>query len=91
VSIQDQGSGIGKNDIKRLFDYNGLMKSKRVGENGLGLSICRQVICALGGDIICQSRRDGLGSNFTFAIKLNQVPKQDEEILSQQDIPFANI
>jgi len=93
VSIQDQGSGIGKNDIKRLFDYNGLIKSKRAGLSGigLGLCICRQVICALGGDIICQSRRDGLGSNFTFAIKLNQIPIQDEEILSQHDIPFTNI
>lgn len=40
VSIQDQGSGIGKNDIKRLFDYNGLIKSKRVGESGIGLGLC---------------------------------------------------
>ena len=70
VDITDNGIGIGKNDIPKLFQkfYQVDSQSNRkVGGTGLGLSICRHIIETHGGEIGVHSTL-GKGSTFSFTL-----------------------
>jgi DNA-binding response OmpR family regulator len=70
VSVTDQGLGIGKEDLKRLFTKFYRVDSamtREIGGTGLGLSICKNIIELLGGEITVKSK---LGSGSTFAFTL---------------------
>ncbi|NUO53072.1 MAG: PAS domain-containing protein [Polyangiaceae bacterium] len=62
VEIVDTGTGIRDADLPRLFDP--FFTTRAPGEGlGLGLSVCHQIISALGGRIDVESRF-GVGSTF---------------------------
>ncbi len=66
VEISDNGAGIAPAIIERIFDP--LFTTKPIGVgSGLGLSICKGIISALGGSITVQSE---LGRGTTFCITL---------------------
>ena len=73
VRVQDSGIGIDKNEEKNLFKPF-WRSEKRISQqhnprgNGLGLSICKQICKALGGDIELESS-SVLGSTFVFSMK----------------------
>ena len=70
VSISDTGSGIKKEDMKKLFKSFQQVDSKRnrnIEGTGLGLAICKQLISLMGGEIQAESIY-GKGSKFTFSI-----------------------
>jgi signal transduction histidine kinase/DNA-binding response OmpR family regulator len=70
VSVTDEGLGIGKEDLKRLFTKFYRVDSamtREIGGTGLGLSICKNIIELLGGEITVKSK---LGSGSTFAFTL---------------------
>jgi len=70
VSISDTGSGIKKEDMKKLFKSFQQVDSKRnrnIEGTGLGLAICKQLISLMGGEIQAESVY-GKGSKFTFKI-----------------------
>ena len=73
TQIIDQGIGINKKDIAKLFkpfvQINGDKNRPNEG-TGLGLSICKSLINKLGGTIQVQSEI-GKGSNFTFKLPLS--------------------
>lgn len=71
ISVRDQGIGIGKQDMGRIFDrfYQVQQARRPDGGVGLGLSICKHIIEAHGGRIWAEST-PGQGSTFSFALPL---------------------
>ena len=74
MSISDQGLGIPRKDLGRIFDRFFRVdkaRSRKQGGTGLGLAISKEVINMLGGQIWVDSV-EGHGS--TFYISLPYVP-----------------
>ena len=74
VTVKDNGIGISQMDIPYVFDKffrAEKSRSSRIPGSGLGLSICKFIVEAHGGDIYCRSRGQGKGAEFTFTIDTN--------------------
>lgn len=72
ISVSDNGAGIPYEYQSRIFDKFVQVKSeKALGGSGLGLTICREIVCAHGGTIWVDSAL-GKGSTFTFALTTSQ-------------------
>jgi signal transduction histidine kinase len=71
VSISDNGIGMTKEDIKRVFDefYRADKSIKYKDSYGLGLSICKRIVEKHGGTIWVDSKGIGKGSTFYFTLK----------------------
>lgn len=70
VSISDEGVGIPKEDLKRIFDrfYRvDKARTRKLGGTGLGLAIAKEVIKAHGGEIWAESV-EGKGTTITFTL-----------------------
>jgi signal transduction histidine kinase len=74
VTVMDSGKGIDTEAKAQVFTPFFTDKAKG---NGLGLSFCRQVIEALGGEIFFDSA-PGQGSKFSFALPLVSVYAESE-------------
>ncbi|MBI5361266.1 MAG: HAMP domain-containing protein [Planctomycetes bacterium] len=69
IAIKDTGTGITKEDLKRIFDY--FFTTKEPGKGtGLGLPICKQIVNDHGGTIDVQSEPDK-GSIFIIKLPVN--------------------
>lgn len=78
ISVTDQGIGIAKEDIPKLFTHFTQLASsqyRKVGSTGLGLAICKQLIESHHGQIWVNSE-PGQGSVFTFEIPLERTLKE---------------
>jgi two-component system NtrC family sensor kinase len=76
IQIADNGSGIARANLSRIFDP--FYTTKPVGKGtGLGLSICYGIIKKMGGDIEVQSEK---GEGTTFSIYLPIDKNQTEKI-----------
>lgn len=72
ITVTDTGIGIPKEKQAELFQkflQGDNSTTRKYGGSGLGLSISRQLVLLLGGDLIFESI-DGLGSSFTAVIPL---------------------
>ncbi|MFH0929296.1 MAG: ATP-binding protein [Candidatus Aenigmatarchaeota archaeon] len=72
VSVSDTGLGIPKESFKKIFTRFYQVDSsytRKVGGSGLGLSICKEFINALGGRIWFESKV-GKGSTFYFTLPI---------------------
>src|SRR5882724_10579337 len=67
VTVQDSGPGLSQESFDRLFDA---FYTTKVSGMGLGLSICRSIVEAHGGQIWA-SRDIGLGATVQFTIPLS--------------------
>jgi signal transduction histidine kinase len=65
VAVADTGTGIGEQDIDRVF--NPLFTTKS-GGMGMGLSICRSIIEAHEGELLVVPNRPG-GAEFQFVLR----------------------
>jgi signal transduction histidine kinase len=71
VEVSDTGCGIPEASLERIWDP--FFTTKPVDQGlGLGLSICRSLVGALGGSIAARSR-EGAGSTFTVWLKAAEV------------------
>ncbi|MCB9556288.1 MAG: PAS domain S-box protein [Deltaproteobacteria bacterium] len=71
-SVSDHGIGMSPEEISRVFDgfeQAEATTTRRFGGTGLGLTICRELIRLMGGEIIVESEK-GQGSVFRFDIKV---------------------
>ncbi|MEO1051312.1 MAG: tetratricopeptide repeat protein [Bacteroidota bacterium] len=78
ISVRDEGPGISPEDMKRLFGrFQQLTAKPTAGESttGLGLSIAKKYIEAMGGTIICESK---VGQGADFIIKFPLVESTAE-------------
>ena len=76
VSITDNGIGIDKNDLKRVFEpFAAIEKPTYVKGSGLGLSLAKKLIEAQQGKIWATSLGRGQGATFAFTL-----PKSKEEL-----------
>lgn len=85
LSISDQGLGIPRKDLGHIFDRFFRVdkdRSRKQGGTGLGLTISKEVVNLLGGQIWVDSV-EGKGS--TFYISLPYVPYEEEEWDDQAD------
>ena len=82
VSVSDQGIGIEAEDLDRIFDRFYQVDSastRKVGGSGLGLSICKAIVEAHGGQIWVESEPE-VGSTFHFTL-----PSILEPLLTQEE------
>lgn len=79
VSISDQGMGIPKADLEKIFDrfYRvDKARSRKLGGTGLGLAIAKEVVNAHGGDIWAKSA-EGKGTTIIFTLPYNHSYEDD--------------
>lgn len=81
VIFSDNGTGINKEIIKKIFDP--YFTTKREG-SGLGLAICRSILSNHDGDIYIQNTSES-GTTFVFVLPLikeseKSVDKQEEQV-----------
>ncbi|MDM5201562.1 cell wall metabolism sensor histidine kinase WalK [Fictibacillus enclensis] len=75
VSISDQGVGIPKNNVSKIFDRFFRVdraRSRDLGGTGLGLAITKEIVLAHGGDIWAESEW-GQGTTIHFTLPLKKV------------------
>ena len=90
VSVEDTGMGIKKADLDKLFESFRQLDSKRnrnVEGTGLGLTICKQLLTLMGGEISVESEYEK-GSNFTVQIP-QQVLDDTESIVLKKNKKFV--
>jgi signal transduction histidine kinase len=69
-AVSDTGIGIAPDDLPRLFEpftQADSSTARRYGGTGLGLTIARELITLMGGDLVVESEM-GRGSRFSFAL-----------------------
>jgi len=79
ISVEDTGTGISPGRINSIFDVftqEDNTITRKFGGSGLGLSIVKNLVAMMGGDIMVESERQR-GSKFTLTVKL-EVPGEDE-------------
>lgn len=78
IAVEDTGPGIDEEDQARIFAAFAQLPDKDASHrgSGLGLTICRELVELMGGEIGVSSRR-GLGSTFHFTLPLEPVPDVD--------------
>jgi signal transduction histidine kinase len=72
VSVRDQGIGIAKEDLRRIWERFYRVdntNTRRIGGTGLGLSIARALVELHGGRIFVESEPDQ-GSTFSFTLPI---------------------
>ena len=72
VTVTDHGLGIPAEHLARVFDrfYRVGGTADAVAGQGLGLSICKEIVTAHGGKIWAESEGPGQGSTFSFTLPL---------------------
>jgi signal transduction histidine kinase/CheY-like chemotaxis protein/HPt (histidine-containing phosphotransfer) domain-containing protein len=87
-SISDTGAGIPQDSLERLFDkfsQGDSSTTRKYGGTGLGLTISKQLVEMMGGEIGVESR-EGKGSLFWFTAVFKKQPHEDRLTIAGEDI-----
>lgn len=81
ISINDQGIGMTKNQIKHIFDEFYKVDSSRhdSDSSGLGLTICKRIVEKLNGKIWVESQGIGKGTSVFFTLPIYNKNKKIEK------------
>ncbi|MCW4011939.1 MAG: ATP-binding protein [Candidatus Bathyarchaeota archaeon] len=85
VSVIDTGCGISDSNLDKIFDP--LFTTKAKG-TGLGLTVCKRIVEAHGGEIVVKSHID-VGTRFTIGLPIKNESKSYDQIAVGFD--YANI
>lgn len=85
ISVEDTGNGIEKKDQKRIFESFAQVydeSTRKYDSSGLGLNICLRLLKLMHSNLELKSAK-GIGSTFSFDIKLDYIgqqlqPEQDQ-------------
>ncbi len=77
ISVSDSGKGIAKEDLKTIFEPFKKVDSDsaKYGGTGIGLSIVKSLVEAMGGKVFVESKL-GKGSKFSFTIPKKETKKE---------------
>lgn len=83
LKVRDEGIGMSAEEANQVFDGFQVTRnaeSKRLNPygNGIGLAFCKQVCQSFDGDISVESV-PGIGSEFTFSMKVMAVEEAEKE------------
>jgi two-component system, OmpR family, sensor histidine kinase KdpD len=81
LTVRDQGDGIAREDLDRVFEkfYRGKQGDGRSAGTGLGLPICRGIVTAMGGTIEAESPvKDGHGTRIVVRLPAERAPTASE-------------
>lgn len=93
ISVEDTGCGISADYLPHVFDVFSRADRDRISRvegSGLGLSICKSYVDAMGGTIFCESE-EGEGSTFVVELcfaKLHAAVKDGNPESIPGDMPF---
>lgn len=68
ISFKDNGSGIKKDHLKRIFSIFQRLDNKRQG-SGMGLALCKKIVTMHGGEIWASSE-EGKGTTISFSLPI---------------------
>jgi two-component system sensor histidine kinase SenX3 len=91
VMVSDQGIGIAKNELDRIFERFYRVdpaRARNTGGTGLGLSVVKHVAASHGGDVRVWSE-PGEGSSFSLRLPLRPAPAADLSASHSADRPVA--
>jgi two-component system, sensor histidine kinase len=91
--IVDTGIGISHAELAQIFEsfhQGDNSAARRYGGSGLGLTISRQLVAAMGGDIGCDSALGG-GSTFWFTISLPETAAPATPPLTSATLPRGGL
>jgi signal transduction histidine kinase len=76
ISIQDNGIGMTKEQIERIFDefYKADFARHDIQNTGLGMSICKRIVEKQGGCIWVESQGPGKGTTVFFTLPVGSSP-----------------
>jgi len=86
--VRDDGPGLDAAQLDRIFEPFG--DSPEAGGAGLGLSICRQIIAALGGSIRAENN-PGRGATFHFSLQAPRAYIAAEPDTNVAELPDLNL
>lgn len=72
LTVKDNGIGIEKKNLEKVFDRFFQVSSGTKSGTGLGLSICKKIITMHNGQIWAESEGLGKGSRFIFTLPLSK-------------------
>ena len=91
--VQDTGIGIAEEVLPRLFgafvQADGSM-TRRYGGTGLGLTISKQLVALMGGELTVQTKH-GAGSTFSFDLPAREVEGGDIRTLDRPKYQFRTL
>ncbi|MCX6073719.1 MAG: ATP-binding protein [Campylobacterales bacterium] len=85
IRVQDEGDGIAPEEQRRIFTpfYQASEGVKRNSGSGLGLSICKQLVTQMGGEITLESQI-GKGSLFVVTVPVECAPEDFMDLKSEK-------
>lgn len=89
-AVKDTGHGIPPDQISGIFDAFWQVNSSYLGGNGLGLSICKNLVELMGGKIWVESYPE-FGSTFSFYLPLKRYYSSYDEPITQPESAIAYV